>query len=293
MRKDKIVFFCILLKEFFSYPILLLSHWLHVYQSIEGEGKKRNSVIDNKIKVCIHEWGGYPLVRVKKIKKGVAFKCGLKGQVERFCANPHVEIFLSISDLNRWSGIELPKNIKIHEVSNVGMDFSGYNAFFQFYKNAPNSYVILSNTSVNLDSPSNFLEGYINYMNNNQDVGALGISYCTRMIQTFIRPNFTPHLQSFFILTTLDVLREVVALNNGRFPGADINCKLLLIRKGEIGLSRLIQKAGYKLAVVNPLDGIPFKFTTYNHWKWTKGDIRQYLNNPNYITPINCSKNSN
>lgn len=285
MQAERIKFGVILLFEALLYPILLLVHWWRVYHP-NVKLKYRKPIMDKKVKVCVHEWGWYASVRQKKIKNGSSFQCGLKGQLDRFCNNPNVDLYLTISDFNYLSIAELKSNLCIHEVSNVGMDFSGYNSFFQTYKDAPNSYVILSNTSINLNSPSDFLDAYVDYMDNNPDVGALGISYCTKMIQTLVRPNFTPHIQSFFLMTTLDVLKEVVALNNGRFPGADINYKLLLIRSGEIRLSKLILKAGYKLAVVNPLDGVPFKFTDYKHWTWLKGDIRQQLGAPNYITPI-------
>lgn len=122
------------------------------------------------------------------------------------------------------------------------------------------------------------------------EVGMLGISYCTKMIQTLVRDNFTPHLQSFFLLTTIEVLREVVALNKGKFPGNGISHKLLLIRQGEIRLSQLVRKAGYRLAVVDPQNGIPYKFECYRKWGLPKGDIRQQINTPNRITPMKIVK---
>ena len=45
-------------------------------------------------------------------------------------------------------------------------------------------------------------------------------------------------------------------------------------------------KLGYNLSVVNPLNGVPFKFTSYVDWSMPKGDIRQSLNYPNKITSI-------
>ena len=123
-------------------------------------------------------------------------------------------------------------------------------------------------------------------MENNPDVGILGISYSTKMYQTLIRRNFTPHIQSFFLFTTIDVLNEIVENNQGHFPGENISNKRLLIRKGEIGLSTLALKLGYNLAVVFPTTGKPFKFVNQSQWDKPLGDIRLKIDCPNRINPI-------
>lgn len=198
----------------------------------------------------------------------------------------YFDLTITMSDIGLCKKLDYIKSrARVLEVANIGMDFSGYGVFYQIQKNKPNAYLILTNSSVNVEN-DNFIDEYICYMEHNPDVGALGISYCTKMIQTLMRRNFTPHLQSFFLLTTTRVLNEVVALNKGRFPGCGIDHKLLLIREGEIKISQLIQKSGYRLAVVNPLDGVPFKFTNYINWSLPKGDIRQITSEPNKITSI-------
>lgn len=123
-------------------------------------------------------------------------------------------------------------------------------------------------------------------MERHPEIGMLGISYCTRMFQSLVRNNFTPHLQSFFLLTTTSVLREIVASNRNRFPGAGIGHKLLLIRKGEVALSRLVLRLGYRLAVIRPENGALFLFTDYRRWNIPRGDIRQTLSEPNKITEV-------
>lgn len=284
--KSKKNFYFILLGELLTLPFLYLIHWCKILFSISKLKKRRIPVLDYKIKVCVHEWGGYELVRKKVIKNGATFECGLQAQLDRFSNRHKFNLTVTMSDVNKCKNLDYIKSkAEVLEVDNVGMDFSGYDAFYRIQRNRPNSYLILTNSSVNSIN-DDFIEGYIHYMEQNPDVGALGVSYCTKIIQTFMRKNFIPHLQSFFLLTTTQVLNDVIVLNKGRFPGVGVDHKLLLIREGEIKISQLIQKAGYHLAVVNPLDGIPFKFTNYQNWLLPKGDIRQILTEPNKITSI-------
>lgn len=286
MKKYKLLLILILSFEFVLYPILLIIHWWKVYHPAEGGVRLRDKLdINRKVKVCVHEWGGYNPIRTKTIKKGMTFTCGLQWQIDRFSDRTRFDLCVTMSDMARWKHPDLLERIKIYPVSNIGMDFSGYNFFYQKNKNELDSYVILTNSSVNSYN-EDFIAGYINYMENNLDVGALGISYCTKMYQTLVRPNFYPHIQSFFILTTMRVLDEIVTLNHGRFPGDGVGDKSLLIRRGEIKFSQLILKAGYRLAAVDPMTKTPFKFTSFSDWIWCKGDVRQYLAQPNMIISI-------
>lgn len=287
LLSDKYKFYAILSIELVLWPFLWLQQWfIRCFGSSPKNRSIRTAVESRRVTVCVHEWGGYPMKRSKTIKDGATFDCGLKYQLDRFAEKENVDFIVTMSDISKHNCVESIKSrVKVVEVDNRGMDFSGYASVYKMVKNKPNRYIILNNSSVN-SVQEEFLQGYIDYMEQNPDVGMLGVSYCTCMWQTLVRNNFTPHLQSFFLLTTTQVLNEVVTLNQGKFPGAGIDHKLLLIRRGEIKLSRLVQKAGYRLAVVNPQDGIPFKFTDYRHWKLPKGDIRQLLSEPNKITPI-------
>ena len=251
--------------------------------------RKRKSVEDNVVRVCVHEWGGYKPVRQKKVET-VEFECGLKYQIDRFKSyrkNGKVNLTITMSDASRYSDILWVKENCdfIIEVSNIGMDFNGYRTFWETIKDLPNSYVILTNSSVE-KTQCDFLEGYINYMENNPDVGMLGISYSTKMYHTLLRYNFTPHIQSFFILTTIDILNAIVKYNNDKFPGADVDYKRLLIREGEIPLSIITAKLGYKLAVVHPDSGIPFKFTGRKEWPSQFGELRLVCTHPNRIASL-------
>ncbi|MCY0977109.1 hypothetical protein PGH12_08115 [Chryseobacterium wangxinyae] len=257
--------------------------------------KERKKVTNPIVYVNIHEWGGYALERCKFVSTIPEFKCGLKFQLERFNKEKKynkVHINVSISEIRKHQNIKFVEqhSDNILDVVNEGMDFSGYSSFYNTIKHEENCFVILTNSSVEC-SQDLFLDGYIDYMKENKDVGILGVSYCTKMIQTFVKNNFTPHLQSFFYLTTSDVLKEIVEFNRG-FPGEKIDHKLLLIRKGEIKMSNIVLKLGYNLAVVTE-DGNVYKFCTnsiydnaFNAWKLKWGDVRLQNKIPNKINPI-------
>lgn len=286
---DNIKFYLILLSELVFFPFLYIKEQISKWRSVNIKLRYRLPVDkDLPVRVVIHEWGGYDISRWKNVNNISSFKCGLKYQMERFANIPNVKLHVTISDshLFKYKEFLCKYDSDVSFVPNKGMDFAGYKFFYDLVKTKRNSYVILTNSSVNSDI-SLFLDGYIEYLNANQDVGMLGISYCTSMWQTLIRPNFRPHLQSFFLMTTVDVLNELVSLNHNKFPGCDITNKRLLIRNGEVFISSLVEKLGYRLAVVNPIDGKPYKFESYKFWKLPFGDIRQFVDQPNKITMIN------
>lgn len=287
MNLAKLHFYVILFFELILYPFIYLRHWGSVLQSKRSVYRARKPIETSHITVAVHEWGGYPLTRKKTIKNGETFDCGLQYQLERFSNKGNVDLIVTMSEPEKYQAMDyLQSKAEVIYVSNKGMDFSGYSAAYEKIKESPNRYIILTNSSVN-SIQEEFLDDYIEFMEKNPDVGMMGVSYCTKMVQTLIRKNFTPHLQSFFLLTTTDVLTEVVTENNDKFPGVGVDHKLLLIREGEIRISQLVLKLGYRLAVVNPIDGIPYKFEPYKFWKLPFGDIRQIISTPNRITPIN------
>lgn len=248
----------------------------------------RTPVISEITYICIHEWGGYPMKRSKSIKNIVPFDCGLESQLNRYSryrASNKVNLTITMSESEKNIDLNMLKNQceNFIPVCNVGMDFSGYNAFYQFIKNKPNSYVILTNSSVNTNSSNDFLDGYINYLNENPDIGLLGISCSSKYYHTLLRWNFNPHVQSFFLMTTIDVLNEIVEWNNGTFPGINETNKHLLIRNGEVRITKAVLKLGYNAAVVLPSG--PIKFN-YKNYPLPKGDYRNYTDFPNQIFNI-------
>ncbi len=288
---SRVRFVMLILSEPFLYFVKFILRVIGLYdpdKTYYGT-RLRKKIENHTVQVCVHEWGGYSPVRQKNVET-VRFECGLKYQIERF--NPYringkAKLTITMSDPAKYSDVEW---IKTHcdnfiEVSNVGMDFSGYRAFWNTIKDNPNSYVILTNSSVE-KTQCDFLDGYIQYMEDNPEVGILGISYSTRMYHTLVRINFTPHIQSFFVLTTTDVLNQIVSYNKGNFPGADVDYKRLLIREGEVPFSLITAKLGYRLAVVHPDSGVPFKFTSRKEWPVQFDDIRLSCQHPNRIAAI-------
>lgn len=254
--------------------------------------KVRTSVLNDKLAVSIHEWGGYEGKRVKKIKNIEEFECGLDYQLERFKnykGKYTLDLNVTLSDSHLFK--KEINDVNVIEVSNLGMDFSGYEAFYEKIKNEDNQYIILTNSSVN-KYQADFIDDYIDFFKENRTIGMLGASFNSKMYQSLIRNNFNPHLQSFFLLTTTDVLKEVILFNK-TFPGKGIDHKLALIKNGEIRLSRIVMELGYKLSCI--LDnGEPFLFDINDFkdngkssWQSFFGDYRLKTLKPNAINPIN------
>ncbi|EIA10212.1 hypothetical protein [Flavobacterium frigoris] len=259
------------------------------------KNKKRIPVKTNKLAVCIHEWGGYEGKRLKKIKNIPEFECGLDYQLLRFKdykGSYDLNLTLTISDFDLLKS-EI-NNVNIKKVSNVGMDFSGYEVFFESIKEEDNQYVILTNTSVS-KKQTDFIDDYLDFFKANESIGMMGVSFNTKMYQSLIRNNFNPHLQSFFLITTTEVLKEVVS-KNGSFPGSGIDHKLALIKYGEIKLSRTVMDLGYKLGCVldngQPLLFDKNNFTDNGRHSWDSffGDYRLNLLEPNSINTLNSKK---
>jgi hypothetical protein len=248
-------------------------------------------VIGNKLAVCVHEWGGYEGKRKKKIKNIEEFECGLDYQLQRFQnykGKYELDLTVTVSDSHLLK--KKIENSKVIEVSNIGMDFSGYENFYKNIKNKENQYVILTNSSVN-KYRVDFIDDYLDFFKANKSLGMLGVSFNSRMQQTFINNNFNPHLQSFFLLTTTEVLNEIVHKNKS-FPGKGIDHKLALIRYGEIKLSRIVMDLGYKLSCILE-DGTPYFFDKKcfidngrNSWGSSFGDYRLFLKKPNAINSL-------
>lgn len=250
--------------------------------------RNRAAVCSRTLYVCLHEWGGYAPVRHKHINNTIRdWECGMKYQLERFGGHKEgVNLTVTISDAHLCRYIDQIVKCCDHLIptTNEGMDFAGYAAFYERLKGSGNRYILLTNSSVN-SFQCDFIESYIDYMEHNQDVGMLGISCCSKCYQSLIFNNFTPHLQSFFLLTTLAVLEEIVALNGNRFPGIGIRNKQLLIRHGEIRISQLALQLGYKLAVVTE-EGVKKFDNNPENWTLPMGDLRAYTDRPNSINPI-------
>lgn len=297
---DKFIFSIILLFELLIYPILVANE--EIKKALSYIHFKRNEIsripVDSKeVLVCIHEWAGYESKRTKNINPKINdFECGLYYQLQRFKkynGEFAIDLTLTISDREKYN-YKIPAEIVFIDVSNKGFDFGGYAEFYKnkIANNLNNKYVILTNTSVE-KTIEPFLDEYIRVFESNKSIGMLGIAYNTKIYQTLIRNNFNPHIEGFFIMTTADILRRLVKKNKNKFPGAEITHKLLLIRNGEIRMSKLVLKLGYKLAfVLNDGKLHTFGETSilnngYASWKLPFGDYRLHCQTPNKITKLN------
>lgn len=290
---EDIKFYFLLFIEIVFSPILYVYNIMKSkFSNSREKHKYRKPVKTNEVDVFIHEWGGYSMKRNKHVNKLPPFDCGLFYQLKRFEAEKKVlnlKITVTISDAEKCDENEklfISKSCdRLIYVSNDGMDFSGYSTAWEISKNLPNRYIVLTNSSIN-KMQSMFLSKYIDCMESDSSIGALGISFNTKYYCSLIRNNFNPHIQSFFILTTIDVLNEIVSFNGGKFPGKGIKNKYLLIRRGEVSLSNIILKLGYCLGAVME-NGKVFKFDKSTKLKeFPAVDYRLFCKNPNCINPI-------
>ncbi len=291
-----IKFYLILIFEAIFSPVLYLIEVLKklgllpVNYHFKANINRKEANAD-KLLVCIHDWAGYDLIRKKRFKNGKEIECGLSYQIERFInykGEKSIEYLVTISDIEQHPK-EKYEGINIKAVSNIGFDFSGYGDFVENLRDE-NCYILLMNTSVE-KTQTDFIDDYIDYMESNPSIGLLGISYSTKKFQTLIRNNFEPHVQSFFLLTTSDILKQISIVNNG-FPGKFIKHKRLLIREGELKISSIIKRMGYSLAIISE-NGQPFifptstnKYSKHKMWKMPYGDYRYAVDTPNKINRI-------
>lgn len=298
-RKDNLSFWFRIVCEFLLWIPLTMLEWIKKIISLTNQACDNVEIresVKKHVYINIHEWGGYPIERSKVLKNGRVFECGLKAQLESYQlynGKYNIKTIVTLSDMKKSTYLEWIRNRAdvTLSVDNAGYDFSGYEAAYNYVKDKGNHYIILSNSSIN-KNVSDYLDGYLKYMDENPDVGILGTSMSKKYYQTLIRNNFRPHIQSFFLLTTINVLSKIIEKNNNKFPGKNINHKLLLIREGEVKISQLALDLGYKLAVVQA-DGKVVKFGRKNKWDNCYSslcnmniDNRLFVEYPNRINPI-------
>jgi len=289
-----IKFYLLLLKEVFQY-FLCKKKPTHLYSK-----KIRKSITaDSSVIFGIHEWAGYAYSRYKVIKyRNLEFKCGLIYSLERlnnYNGIHKISKILTISGasenyLSKLIGMPFfSSDIKWALVDNRAMDFSGYSYIFHNYLNNDiNQYVFLTNTSVSDNYVNGFIDEYIKVFNENKNLGILGISYSSKIYQSLLKNNFNPHIQSFFMLTTSGILRDVVKKNGNIFPGENEDYKLSIIRFGEAKISELILQLGFDIGIIDengelvilPCDSMCKK-------EIVDGDYRLYAKNPNSINKVN------
>lgn len=269
---------------------------LHLNKKMQVQAKKkqRSPILNNEVIVHTHEWSGYAFERHKVIKYTAnKFLCGLRFHFERlqqYKGIRPIRNILTVSDLDGSYSERLrcekffDKSAEIYGVPNRGMDFGGYGFVVKNLIAGDNKYIFLTNTSVNADSAI-FIDEYIDIFSAHNNLGLLGISYSSKVYQSLIRNNYTPHVQSFFLLTTTDILREITTANGGVFPGENEDYKLSIIRFGEAKLSQLVVTLGYDIGIINE-EGALQLLPVQKDSSLVDGDYRLFVKKPNFINRI-------
>jgi len=244
----------------YNYIYLLFREKLHYS---ENKLRIKNTGIVN---ICLQDWSEYENIRYKKLKNGFSYKCGLTNQMiklhsEKYHTNKYLYLTLDkISDnknkIEDFKNINIfiKNNFKIVYSNNNYLDFSSYSDFFfKKINKDKNDILLFMNSSVSTDFNVPIIDNYVDYFNKNLDIGLFGISSNSKIYQSIILNNFNPHIQSLFFITTTNIMNEVIKMNDNVFPGLNSTKKnkYSLILNGEIKLSKIIMKLGYKIAVIN------------------------------------------
>ena len=155
--------------------------------------------------------------------------------------------------------------------NNQGSDLGAYDAGYQYLKASDyDGDVLFMNTSLSGPSQDYWLLKYHTLFHKHQDVGLCGISLNSHDTNIINNPPFKPHVQSFFLYTTMKALKKVFPAN---LDGYNSQNKLEIIENGEIGMSQRILDAGYSIVCYN----FPFFFYKSGmEWIIPLGDLRGF-----------------
>jgi hypothetical protein len=223
------------------------------------------------------EWGHYPGMREKKLGQTLVH-CGLKRILDNLNRQPAGIEFQVILVINQCPWLKkkkyesmksgFPFIEKIIFRNNEGFDFGAYNAGYRHLKTIQyDGDVVLMNTGVSGPDENKWLLKYHELFHSEKNIGLVGVtmnSNVTHLRETY----FAPHVQSFFLYTSMTVLKEVVG---EEMPGSRERNKSEVILKGEIGLSQMILEKKYGItSLLFP------NFVYYEGAQWAipEGDMR-------------------
>ena len=266
-----------LVYELSFFPIIVLINYVKLNLNISFYKNKINYrkrlKNEEEIKLCFQDWSNYKNIRYKLLKNLIWYKCGLSKFHELFKTSKFKVkkyIFISGNNNEKLKNFNKNKDFEIVNSNNDYYDFSSYSLFYEMNKNK-NKILIFCNSSISSEKIDNFLDGYLDYFKENKNLGMLGISGNSKNHQSLIFNNFTPHIQTIFFITTVEVLNKVVQINNNIFPGTNATKfnKYSIIQKGEIILSKKVLDLGYQIGIVKP-DGNIFNFSKDSSFKMFK-----------------------
>lgn len=256
------------------------------------------------MKVVIAEWAAYSPWR-SKLLGGTRIECGLGRLLERMREFPsgveleaRLIVNLDVPEtpegplsavkawLERRAGRDadallnrrlqwyssLPERYSFVESvqlrSNSSMDLGAYDhGYRQLRREGYEGDVLFVNSSVTGPREANWLLKHLEQYRRHPEVGLCGISLNSHDTSQAATP-FAPHVQSFFLLTQMEVLEA--ALGSTLLP-APLTNKMDVIRLGEIGISRRILDAGYAITC----SMFPsFHYRSGRRWTIPEGDLR-------------------
>jgi hypothetical protein len=259
----------------------------------------------SKVQVALIEWMGYPLFRKKPLGE-INFNCGLGNLLKNMKKyDPGVDIECSVV-LNEFQiqkpnklisaayKVPILKPLLLNNVQtntrqkydeflanfpfvnqcfyrdNTNRDIGAYNYFYEYLLQRNYSgHLVLINSSVRGPSEDGWLLKYKNLFEKEPDTGLSGISLNSGYYDLQGVKRFSPHMQSFFLYTSMDVLKQVFP--NGLIGTEEISRKEELIEQGEIGISAKILRAGFGLrSSIFP----DFYYKKGKEWTIPEGDIR-------------------
>lgn len=254
------------------------------------------------VRVLLVEWMGYPLFRQKRLGR-FTFDCGLGNLVsnmERYSAGTDFECTVvvnrrpesALAALNRVPGLgRLLRNSArtnseekyrdflrpfscVKEVlfrDNEFQDLGAYDFFYsRLRQEGYRGHVLFANSSVRGPAENGWLAKYQRLFELEPDTGFCGISLNSHNTMTK-DGGYLPHLQSFFIYTSMPVLERVFPNGLCDPRAAHDQSKDALVTQGEIGLSQKVLAAGFGLRCSQFPD---FYFKTGYPWTIPEGDLR-------------------
>jgi len=234
------------------------------------------------VKIILTDFSGYPLYRKKPICKSL-IDCGIGNFFDnamKYIAGVDFEVILIITSedseskeiLNRYESL-LPKYPfikKLFLVDNRFFDFGAYNRGYQYLRSTDyRGDVVFMNSSVRGPYNNYWLLKYSYLFHSNKNIGLCGISLNshTTHLQTYV---FKPHVQSFFMYTSMVVLTSVFGAS--LFEEVDVPIsKIDVISKCEIGFSQKILEHGYGICSALFENFVYYKG---NKWRVPKWDLR-------------------
>lgn len=151
---------------------------------------------------------------------------------------------------------------------NINADIGAYADFYaQLLQENYKGHVLFMNSSVSGPYQDEWLRSYRDLFLSSSDTGLVGILLNSH--DTHNHTGFRPHVQSYFLYTSMNVLKTVFPSG---FPTSSLlSARSSLISLGEIGISQAILKRGY---CIRSMAFPRFCYHEGDVWTIPEGDLR-------------------